>query len=57
MGNKNGFDLSGYRKMYVCKKQVCIVYSVKENILLVEIIAIGKRNDMEVYKIADKRVN
>ena len=57
LGNKNGFDLSGYRKMYVCKKQVRIVYSVKENILLVEIIAIGKRNDMEVYKTADKRIN
>ena len=22
LGNKNGYDLSGYRKMYACKKQI-----------------------------------
>ncbi len=57
LGNKNGYDLSGYRKMYVCKKQIRIVYSVVENILLVNIIAIGKREDMEVYETAAKRRN
>ena len=56
LGNKNGYDLSGYRKMYVCKKQIRIVYSVVENVLLVNIIAIGKREDMEVYKTASERV-
>ena len=56
LGNKNGYDLSGYRKMYACKKQIRIVYSVVENILLVNIIAIGKREDMEVYSTAAERV-
>lgn len=57
LGNKNGYDLTGYRKMYVCKKQVRIVYSIVENKLLINIIAIGKRNDMSVYETASKRVN
>ena len=56
LGNKNGYDLSGYRKMYACKKQIRIVYSVVENVLLVNIIAIGKREDMEVYATAAERV-
>lgn len=56
LGNKNGYDLSGYRKMYACKKQIRIVYSVVENVLFVNIIAIGKREDMEVYKTASERV-
>ncbi len=56
LGNKNGYDLSGYRKMYACKKQIRIVYSVVETVLLVNIIAIGKREDMEVYKTAADRV-
>ena len=56
LGNKNGYDLSGYRKMYACKKQIRIVYSVVENVLLVNILAIGKREDMEVYKTAVERV-
>lgn len=56
LGNKNGYDLTGYRKMYVCKKQVRIVYSIVENVLLVNIIAIGKREDMEVYSTAAERI-
>ncbi|MBQ8681188.1 MAG: addiction module toxin RelE [Treponema sp.] len=56
LGNKNGYDLTVYRKMYACKKQIRIVYSVVENVLLVNIIAIGKREDLEVYKTASERV-
>ena len=56
LGNKNGYDLTGYRKMYACKKQIRIVYSVVENVLLVNIIAIGKREEMEVYKATSERV-
>mgnify|MGYP002625033814 CR=1 FL=1 len=55
LGNKNGYDLTGYRKMYACKKQIRIVYSIFENTLLVNIIAIGKREYMEVYKTATSR--
>ena len=56
LGNKNGYDLTGYRKMYACKKQIRIVYSIVENVLLVNIIAIGKREDMEVYELAANRL-
>ena len=57
LGNKNGYDLTGYRKMYACKKQIRIVYSVINDLLLVHIIAIGKREDMEVYSTASERLN
>lgn len=56
LGNKNGYNLSGYRKMYVDKKRVRIVYTIKEAIITVEIIAVGKRDDMAVYEKAAKRV-
>ena len=55
-GNKNSYYLTSYRKMYACKKQIRIVYSVVENVLLVNIIAIGKREELEVYKTASERV-
>lgn len=41
--------------MYAAKKQVRIVYSIHDTKLLVNIIAIGKREDMEVYDTANKR--
>ena len=47
-------ELDGSVKKLV-KKQVRIVYSVVENVLLVNIIAIGKREDMEVYQTASER--
>lgn len=56
LGNKNGYDLTGYRKMYACKKNIRIVYSFVENVLIVNIIAIGKREDLEVYETASQRI-
>lgn len=56
LGNKNGYNLSSYRKMYACKKQVRIVYLISNNILTINIIAIGKREDMQVYKDAAQRI-
>ena len=55
LGNKNGLNLTGLKKVYVAKKQVRIVYEIIDNILIVKIIAIGKREDMEVYKQAEQR--
>jgi len=56
LGNKNGMNLIGLRKMYVAKKQIRIVYEVIENIVLIKVLAIGKREDMEVYKqVAQRR--
>jgi len=55
LGNKNGMNLTGLRKMYVAKKQVRIVYEIVENIVIVKVLAIGKREDMKVYKEAELR--
>ncbi len=55
LGNKNGYNLSGYRKMYVDKKKVRIVYTIMEEIITVEVIAVGKREDMAVYAKAWER--
>ncbi len=57
LGNRHGYDLSGYRKMYVDNKRVRIVYSIHEDRIEVQIIAIGKRDDFEVYKVARNRVS
>ena len=56
LGNKNGYDLSGCRKMYADKKRIRIVYRIIEQQIVVEVIAIGKRDEMEVYKDASQRV-
>ena len=55
LGNKSGLNLSGYRKMYVDKKKIRIVYHIIEEKIVVEVVAVGKRNDMEVYKKASER--
>ena len=55
LGNKNGYDLKGSRKLYVDKKKVRIVYTIMEEIITVEVIAVGKRDDMEVYRKAGER--
>ena len=56
LGNKNNMNLSGFRKVYVDKKRVRIVYEIQNEILCIYVIAIGKRDDMEVYKKASVRV-
>lgn len=56
LGNKVGFDLSGCRKMYVDNKRVRIVYRIIEDKIVVEVIAIGDRDEMSVYENAAQRV-
>ena len=56
LGNKNSCDLSGCRKMYADKKKIRIVYRIIDNKIIIEVIAVGKRSEMEVYKKASKRV-
>jgi len=57
LGNKHGYDLSGYRKLYANKKNIRIVYSIIEEQILIKIIAIGKREDFQVYKDANSRID
>jgi mRNA interferase RelE/StbE len=56
LSNKAGYDLTGYRKMYVDKKRLRIVYKILDDMVVVEIIAISKRDDIEVYKKASNRI-
>ena len=56
LGNKNGMNLSGFKKVYIDKKRVRIVFEVQDDILTVYTIAIGQRDDMEVYKKAFDRL-
>ena len=56
LGNKMGIDLSGYRKIYVDKKKIRIVYKIVEERIVVQIIAVGKREGMQVYKNSAKRL-
>lgn len=52
LGNKAGFDLTGYRKIYVNKKQLRIVYKIEEGKIEVLVVSINKRENMESYKLA-----
>ena len=49
-------ELRGARKLYVCQAQYRIIYMIHQCKLHVLIIAIGKREDSEVYRIAKKRL-
>ena len=54
LGNKAGINLEGYFKLYADKKRIRIIYEEVEHII--KVIAIDKREDMEVYRIAQKRI-
>ena len=50
LGNRLGVDLTGCYKIYLLKKTVRIVYTIRDNICEVRVIAIGKRDKGQVYK-------
>lgn len=54
LGNKAGINLEGYSKLYADKKRIRIIYETIDHII--KVIAIDKREDMEVYRIALKRI-
>ncbi|HHC25741.1 MAG TPA: addiction module toxin RelE [Desulfobacterales bacterium] len=53
LGKKMDMDLTGFYKLYADKKKLRIVYSVEGE--SVHIIAIGEREQMDVYKKVNKR--
>ena len=53
LGAKMGMDLTGYFKLYADKKRLRIVYAIEDD--LVRVVAIGKREEMEIYQLASKR--
>jgi mRNA interferase RelE/StbE len=56
LGNRAGLDLTGYYKLYAAKKAIRIVYRIIEQTIVVEIVAIGKREDLAVYRETFKRL-
>ena len=57
LGNMAGLDLTGYYKLYAAKKGVRIVYRIIEQEVIVVVLAIGKREDLAVYKTSLKRIS
>ena len=56
LGNKANNNLVGFRKVYVDNKRIRIVYRIIQDKIEVFVIAVGKRDDMEVYKKAAARL-
>jgi mRNA interferase RelE/StbE len=56
LGKRGHLDLTGYYKLYAARKAIRIVYRIIEMEVIVEVIAIGKREDFEVYREAFKRI-
>ena len=50
LGNKDGLNLTGYYKLYAAKKSIRIVYERDDAWHTVRVIAIGKREDLTVYR-------
>jgi mRNA interferase RelE/StbE len=55
LGNKNNLKLPGLKKVYFDNKRYRIVYEIKESEVIIHIIALGKRDNMKVYKEASVR--
>ncbi len=55
--NQGGLNLQGYRKTYIANAQYRIVSKIEEDkVKIVEVVAVGKRENKEVYKKASKRI-
>ena len=48
-------ELSGYYKIKLRKQGYRLIYAVKDEVLVVLVVAVGKRENDEVYKDAMKR--
>ena len=56
LGNKANNNLAGLRKTYVDNKRIRIVYKIIDDKIELLVVAVGKRDNMEVYKVASKRL-
>ncbi len=57
LGNKCGHDLTGCLKLYACKKKIRIIYSIKNNELIIEVITIEKRDKSHAYVATYRRLD
>ncbi|MEA2027365.1 MAG: type II toxin-antitoxin system RelE/ParE family toxin [Campylobacterota bacterium] len=56
LGNKANMNLSGYKKAYVDNKRVRIIYKIIDDKIEIFVLAVGKRDEMEVYQKAFGRI-
>lgn len=56
LGKRGDLDLTGYYKLYAARKAIRIVYRIIETEVVVEVIAIGQREDIAVYREAVRRI-
>lgn len=56
LGNLRGFDLTGYYKLYALKKSIRIVYRIVEDEVVVEVVGVGRREDLEIYAQVARRL-
>jgi len=56
LGHKNNIKLTGLKKMYFDHKRYRVVYQILEDEIVIHLIAIGKRDKMEVYEKASERM-
>lgn len=56
--NQGGLNLQGYRKTYVANATYRIVIKIENNVAkVVEVVAVGQRQNKEVYLKAHNRIN
>ena len=56
LGKHGNLDLTGYYKLYAARSAIRIVYRIVEEEVIVEVVAIGKREDFAVYREAVGRI-
>lgn len=56
LGKRGDLDLTGYYKLYAARKSIRIVYRIIEAEVIVEVVAIGKREELAVYREAVRRI-
>lgn len=57
LGNKMGLDLTGFFKLYAAKKKIRIFYRLlKDQLEVIEVVGIGKRDKEEIYQFILRRL-
>ena len=56
LGNRMGVDLTGFRRIYVDKKRLRIIWQVRASEVTVLVIGIGPRDKGEVYLTVARRL-
>lgn len=55
LGNRMGIDLTGYRRIYVDRKRIRIVWQVRAEEVVIVIVGIGPRDKGEIYHLVAQR--